>query len=92
MNLRFSRMVKVEFFTAEPPCAGCVELLRLADELAEKYGDRLEVIKHVGPCKEFDEYGLTVVPAVVFEGGRIMLMGVCPDMETLTASLKELGV
>ncbi|MDI9644640.1 MAG: thioredoxin family protein [Candidatus Verstraetearchaeota archaeon] len=84
--------MRVEFFTAEPPCAGCVELLRLADALSERYKDRVEVVRHIGPCKEYEEYGLTVVPAVVFEGGRIMLMGVCPDMETLIASLKELGV
>jgi len=85
-------MVKVEFFTAEPPCAGCIELLKTADDVAEKYGARIQVIKHIGPCEEFNKYGLTVVPAVVFEEGRIMLMGVCPDMDTIIASFKELGV
>jgi hypothetical protein len=85
-------MVKVEFFTAEPPCAGCVDLLKTADEIAKKYGKKAQVIKHTGPCEEFTKYGLTMVPAVVFEEGRIMLMGVCPDMETLAASFRELGV
>ncbi|GEM_PF-344783 len=84
-------MAKVEFFTAEPPCAGCVELLRTAGDVAEKYGERIQVIKLMGPCEEFNKYGLTLVPAVVFEEGRIMLMGACPDMDTIIASLKELG-
>lgn len=85
-------MVKVEFFTAEPPCAGCVDLLKIADGVAKKYGKKAQVIKHIGPCEEFAKYGLTLVPAVVFEEGRIMLVGLCPDMETLAASFKELGV
>jgi hypothetical protein len=61
-------------------------------KIAKKYGNKAKVIKHMGPCPEFEKYGLTMVPAVVFEGGRIMLMGVCPDMETLTACFLELGV
>jgi thiol-disulfide isomerase/thioredoxin len=85
-------MIKVEFFVAEPPCAGCVDLLRTADEIAKKYAKKAQVIKHVGPCPEFEKYGLTMVPAVVFEEGRIMLMGMCPDMETLTGCFLELGV
>jgi hypothetical protein len=85
-------MVKVEFFTAEPPCAGCVDLLKIADIIAKKYGKKVNVVKHIGLCEEFKRYNLTMVPAVVFEEGRIMIMGVCPDMETLTASLRELGV
>jgi len=85
-------MVKVEFFAAEPPCAGCVDLMKTADEIVKKYGKKVEVIKHMGPCEEFERYGLTMVPAVAFEGGRIMIMGVCPDMETLAAAFMELGV
>jgi len=85
-------VIKVEFFTAEPPCAGCVDLLTLADEVAKTYGKKAQVIRHTGVCPEFEKYGLTMVPAVVFEEGRILLMGVCPDMETLTACFMELGV
>ena len=85
-------VVKVEVFTAEPPCAGCVKLLEMADEIAKSYGEKVNVIKHIGPCEEFDKYKLTLVPAVVVEEGKIMLMGVCPDMDTFAASLKEVGV
>ncbi|MEM2213688.1 MAG: thioredoxin family protein [Candidatus Nezhaarchaeales archaeon] len=84
--------VKVEFFTAEPPCAGCVKLLEYADIIKEKYGDKVEVIKRTGPCEEFNNYGLTVVPAVVFNEGKIKIMGVCPSLKTIEIALKELGV
>jgi hypothetical protein len=85
-------VVKVEVFTAEPPCAGCSKLLEIADLLKKKYGERVEVTKHIGPCEEFSKYHLTVVPAVVFNEGRIKIMGVCPSMQTIEASLKEMGV
>jgi len=32
-------VAKVEVFTAEPPCAGCVELLETSDFLESKYGE-----------------------------------------------------
>ena len=85
-------VVKVEVFTAEPPCAGCSKLLEIADLFKEKYGERVEVTKHIGPCEEFNKYHLTVVPALVFNEGRIKIMGVCPSMQTIEASLKEMGV
>ncbi len=85
-------VVKVEVFTAEPPCAGCVKLLEMADEIAKRYGDKVDVIKYIGMSEEFGKYKLTLVPAVVIEEGKIILMGVCPDMDTFVASLKEVGI
>lgn len=85
-------VVKVEVFTAEPPCAGCSKLLEIADFLKESYGEKIEVVKHIGPCEEFTKYELTVVPAMVFNEGKIKIMGVCPSMQTIEASLKEMGV
>jgi len=41
-------VVKVEVFAAEPPCPGCLHLLEMADQIKAKYGDRIEVIKHMG--------------------------------------------
>lgn len=84
--------VRLETFTAEPPCAGCVRLLELADEIEKKYKEEVEVIKHIGPCKEFEKYELTVVPAVVLNEGRIKIMGVCPSKQTLKDALREAGV
>jgi len=85
-------VVKVEVFTAEPPCAGCLKLLETADLLKKKYGKRVDVIKHIGLCEEFNKYGLTVVPAMVFNEGKIKIMGVCPSMKTIEASLKEMRI
>lgn len=82
----------MEVFTAEPPCAGCVKLLQMADEFAQQYKGKVQVIKHIGPSKEFDAYRLTLVPAVVFNEGEIKIVGVCPDRETIIASLKEMGM
>mgnify|MGYP001081657082 CR=1 FL=1 len=85
-------MRKLETFTAEPPCPGCIKLLTLADEIAQEYKGKVEVIKHIGPCEEFSKYKLTVVPAVVVENGLIRIMGLCPDKETIVAALKEAGI
>ncbi|MEM3577344.1 MAG: thioredoxin family protein [Candidatus Bathyarchaeia archaeon] len=85
-------VVKVEVFTAEPPCAGCLKLLEYADLIKAKYGEKVDVIKHIGPCEGFGKYVLTVVPAVVFNEGKIKIMGVCPSMQTIEAALKEMGV
>ena len=84
-------MAKLETFTAEPPCPGCSKLLELADIIKEEYGDKLDVVKHIGPCDEFDNYELTVVPAVVVDG-RIKIMGVCPSKKTIKAALWEAGL
>jgi len=84
--------IKLETFTAEPPCAGCVHLLELAEEIEKKYKEKVEVIKRIGPCKEFEKYELTVVPAVVLDHGKIKIMGVCPSLKTVEAALKEVGL
>ncbi|HPR41776.1 MAG TPA: thioredoxin family protein [Candidatus Methanofastidiosa archaeon] len=84
-------MVKIEFFTATPPCPGCVALLGLADRISKEFPD-LEVIKHIGPCDEFGRYGITYVPAVVVEEGAILFMGLCPSYDTLITALAEMGV
>jgi hypothetical protein len=83
--------VKMETFTAEPPCPGCSQLLELADRIKEEYGERVELVKHIGPCEEFEHYRLTVVPAVVIEE-RIKIMGVCPSEKTIKAALWEAGL
>ncbi|MDI9623371.1 MAG: thioredoxin family protein [Methanothermobacter sp.] len=84
-------MVKIEIFTAEPPCPGCLKLLELADKIKKEHPE-VEVIKHVGPSKAHEKYNLTVVPAIVAEEGLIKIMGVCPSKKTMIAILKELGV
>jgi len=84
-------MIKVEFFTAKPPCPGCIALLGLADRMEEEFPE-VEVVRHIGPCEEFKNYGITYVPAVIIEGGSIAFMGLCPNHGTLTTALAEMGV
>ena len=59
--------VKMEVFSVDPPCPGCIAILALSDEFAEKHKRDLEVIKLVGEgaMAKFEEYKLGCVPAVV---------------------------
>jgi len=84
-------MVKLEFFTATPPCPGCVALLDLADRISLDFPE-VEVVKHIGMCDEFNKYGITYVPAVIIEEGKIAFMGLCPSYGTLVTALAEMGV
>ena len=40
--------VKMEVFSGDPPCPGCIAILALADEFAKKYKGKLEVVKLIG--------------------------------------------
>ncbi len=86
-------MVKMEVFSGDPPCPGCVAILTLADEFAEKYQGRVEVIKHIGEAglPRFHEYKMVCVPAVVVNG-TIKIEGICPSRQTLENALKEGGL
>ncbi|KXB07447.1 hypothetical protein AKJ51_01340 [candidate division MSBL1 archaeon SCGC-AAA382A20] len=84
------KIVKLEVFTAKPPCPGCSELLKLADEIEEEYGEEVEVVKNEGPCDELEKYEITVVPAAVIDE-KIKIMGVCPSKESLRTALWEAG-
>jgi len=84
-------LVKLEVFTAEPPCAGCVALLELADKIQENFPE-VKLVKHIGMCDEFVQYKITYVPATIIEEGRIAMMGLCPSYDTIVAALTEMGV
>ena len=80
--------VKMEVFSGDPPCPGCVAILALADEFAEKYKGKLEVIKLIGEdaMTKFEEYKLGCVPAVVINE-KIRIEGICPSRSTLANAL-----
>ncbi len=86
-------MVKMEVFSGGPYCSGCVSLLELAEEFAEKYKGKLEVVKFVGDeaTSRFEEYKLGCVPAVVINE-KIRIEGICPSHTTLESALKEAGL
>lgn len=85
--------VKMEVFSGDPPCPGCVAILALADEFAKKYKGKLEVIKLVGEeaIAKFEEYKLGCVPAVVINE-KIRIEGICPSRVTLANALREGGL
>ena len=82
--------VRMEVFSGDPPCPGCVAILALADEYAKQYKGRLEVIKLVGQelMPKFEEYKLGCVPAVVINE-KIRIEGICPSRTTLDNALRE---
>jgi len=85
--------VKMEVFSGDPPCPGCVAILALADEFAKKYKGKLEVIKLIGEgaTAKFEEYKLGCVPAVVINE-KIRIEGICPSRTTLANALREGGL
>jgi len=85
--------VRMEVFSGDPPCPGCVAVLALADEFAKKYKGKLEVIKLVGEeaIAKFEEYKLGCVPAVVINE-KIRIEGICPSRTTLDNALREGGL
>ena len=85
--------VKMEVFSGDPPCPGCVAILALADEFAGKYKGKLEVIKLIGEeaIAKFEEYKLGCVPAVVINE-KIRIEGICPSRSTLANALREGGL
>lgn len=85
--------VRMEVFSGDPPCPGCIAVLALADEYAKKYGDELEVIKLVGKqaLAKFEEYKLGCTPAVVINE-TIRIEGICPSRTTLDNALREGGL
>ena len=86
-------MVRMEVFSGDPPCPGCVAVLALADEYAEKYRGKLEVVKLIGKkaVAKFEEYGLACTPAVVINK-TIRIEGICPSRATLDNALREGGL
>ena len=85
--------VRMEVFSGDPPCPGCIAVLALADEYAKKYKGRLQVIKLIGEdaMAKFEEYKLGCVPAIVINE-KIRIEGICPSRTTLDNALREGGL
>ena len=86
-------MVKLEIFSGDPPCPGCVAIIDLAERVAAKYPDELEmtVLKGEEAMPKFEEYKLFWVPAAVVNGS-IRIEGMCPSEGTLNNALREGGL
>ncbi len=86
-------MVKLEVFSGNPPCPGCVALVELTQRIAPKYEDEMELTVYVGEegMEKFEEYKPFCVPAAVVNGS-IRIEGMCPSEATLNNALREGGL
>ncbi|MBN1937372.1 MAG: thioredoxin family protein [Anaerolineae bacterium] len=86
-------MVKLEVFSGDPPCPGCVALVELAQKVAAKYEGELEltVLKGAEAMEKFEQYKLFCVPAAVVNGS-IRIEGMCPSEATLNNAFREGGL
>ena len=86
-------MVKLEIFSGDPPCPGCVAIIDLAKRVAAKYPDELELTVLVGSeaMEKFQAYELFCVPAAVVNSS-IRIEGMCPSEATLNNALREGGL
>ncbi|MFP4345278.1 MAG: thioredoxin family protein [Anaerolineales bacterium] len=87
-------MVKLEVFSGNPPCPGCVALVELAQRVAARYDEsELELVIYEGAAgmEKFEEYRLFCVPAAVVNG-TIRIEGMSPSEGTLNNALREGGL
>jgi hypothetical protein len=87
-------MVRLEVFSGDPPCPGCVALVGLAERIKAQYEDgalTLEIYRGEDAMNKFEEYGLFCVPAAVVNG-TIRIEGMCPSEATLNNALREGGL
>jgi hypothetical protein len=86
-------MVKLEIFSGDPPCPGCVAIVDLAKRVAAKYENKLDLIIYEGAegMEKFEAYELFCVPAAVVNG-VIRIEGMCPSEATLNNALREGGL
>ncbi len=85
--------VQMEVFSGDPPCPGCLEILKLCESVAAEYGAEIEFSKYIGAegMEKFKEYAMFCVPAVVVNG-FIKIEGMVPDRATLLNALREGGL
>lgn len=86
-------MVKLEVFSGDPPCPGCVAIIDLAERVAARYPGEVElsILKGQEAMEQFEAYKLICVPAAVINGS-IRIEGMCPSEATLNNGLREGGL
>ena len=86
-------MVRLEVFSGDPPCPGCVAIIELAQKVAAVYEGELElsILKGAEAMDKFEQYRLFCVPAAVVNG-TIRIEGMCPSEATLNNALREGGL
>jgi len=83
--------IRVEVFLSVPACSGGVAVRRLIDEVAQTYGDQMDVAYHQGRDARYEELKLSSAPAIIV-GDLVRFIGVCPTKEGLIGALREAGL
>lgn len=83
--------IKVEVFLSVPACSGGVAVRRLIADVAEQYGDQMDVVYHEGRTARYEELRLSSAPAIIV-GDLVRFVGLCPTREGFIAALREAGL
>jgi len=83
--------IVIEAFLSVPPCSGGVAVRRLLQRAQEEFGDKIEVITHVGRDAKWQEYNINNAPAMVV-GDLVKFVGLAPSYECLVGALREAGL
>jgi len=83
--------VKIEAFYSTSSNSSDVNLSTLIENIKQEFGDKVEIVTYQGQNENFNEYCLTVTPALVIEE-MIKFMGFCPSKETVVSALRESGL
>lgn len=83
--------VKVEAFLSVPPCSGGVAVRRLLQRAQLEFGDRIEVVTHIGRDAAWDENHINNAPALVI-GDLVKFVGLAPSYDSLVGALREAGL
>jgi len=83
----------MEVFSGNPPCPGCLQMVRICEAVASEYPKEIQFIKYLGEegLEKFNEYNMFCVPAVVVNG-FIKIEGIVPSRSTLLTALREGGL
>ena len=83
--------VIIHAFLSVPPCSGGVAVRRLLQRAQQEFGDKIEVITHVGRDAAWDEYHINNAPGLVV-GDLVKFVGLAPDYECVVGALREAGL
>ncbi len=83
--------VTIHAFLSVPPCSGGVAVRRVLQRAQQEFGDKIEVITHVGRDQAWEEYHINNAPGLVV-GDLVKFVGVAPDYECLVGALREAGL
>ncbi len=83
--------IRVEVFLSVPACSGGLAVRRLIDEVAQQYGDQMDVVYNQGRDARYEELKLSSAPAIIV-GDLVRFIGVCPTKEGFIGALREAGL